>query len=263
MLGSMTLSAMFILFDFVVHNPTHDETAANLRSMDVGSAYFRIVDQNSDGVIIPGDIMGEFTRIAREYSVKMQESRLSTTGGGGNKPVSTGPAYSSTTPCHMNPEDTGGTHDASSTPRQYIVQQVRGGYLQHTAPGKVYENGSCSSSAGAGGVTEDINFDSFDEYLTYPTLADTASIISTGFQGSWAEREEGGGGGLGTVFGWAFPDWPMSFGTAVLNTTEQHAGVGGSGGGGVVASDDLLLFHQMQATTNMGVGTDVYPEFGL
>ncbi|KKA16524.1 Fungal specific transcription factor [Rasamsonia emersonii CBS 393.64] len=65
-LALMPLSALFIIFDLVVHNPTHPETNNNLALLDVASGHFSRVEYESRGTL-PGSLVAEFAHIAREY----------------------------------------------------------------------------------------------------------------------------------------------------------------------------------------------------
>jgi hypothetical protein len=66
MLGTIPCSALFILFDFVVHNPTHPETEINLSLMDVASGYFSRL-QYATGDSLPSSMMSGFSHIATEF----------------------------------------------------------------------------------------------------------------------------------------------------------------------------------------------------
>ncbi|KAK0620623.1 hypothetical protein B0T14DRAFT_234895 [Immersiella caudata] len=65
--GMMPIAALFILFDFVVHNPRHRDTQENLILLDTAAAHFRLIDAASHG-IIPGNTIAEFAGIARKYA---------------------------------------------------------------------------------------------------------------------------------------------------------------------------------------------------
>ena len=73
-LGSMPLSALFILFDFVVHNPSHPETKSNLSLLGVAAGYFCRLEYASAGSL-PSSLLSDFTHIARQY-VQDSESKL-------------------------------------------------------------------------------------------------------------------------------------------------------------------------------------------
>ncbi|KAJ4982756.1 hypothetical protein SVAN01_11761 [Stagonosporopsis vannaccii] len=60
------LAAFLVLFDLVIDNPTHPETAANLAILDVGSGHFSGLEYASQGTL-PGSIISELTQIARAY----------------------------------------------------------------------------------------------------------------------------------------------------------------------------------------------------
>ncbi|KAH8695318.1 fungal-specific transcription factor domain-containing protein [Talaromyces proteolyticus] len=71
----MPISALFILFDLVVHNPTHPETNNNLALLDVASGHFGRIEYASRGTL-PGSLVSEFAHIAREYVRGVQRERL-------------------------------------------------------------------------------------------------------------------------------------------------------------------------------------------
>lgn len=57
---------MFILFDFVVHNPRHVETKDNLSLLEVAAGHFSLQEYKSKGAM-PSSLAGEFAHIARQY----------------------------------------------------------------------------------------------------------------------------------------------------------------------------------------------------
>ncbi|KAK0647615.1 Sphingolipid C9-methyltransferase 2 [Lasiodiplodia hormozganensis] len=62
----MPLSALFILFDFVVHNPVHPETNNNLALLDIAGGHFSHLEYVSQGTL-PASLAAEFAHIARQY----------------------------------------------------------------------------------------------------------------------------------------------------------------------------------------------------
>ncbi|GME36869.1 Fungal specific transcription factor domain containing protein [Neofusicoccum parvum] len=68
----MPLSALFILFDFVVHNPVHPETNSNLALLDIAGGHFSHLEYVSHGTL-PASLVAEFAHIARQY---VQDFRL-------------------------------------------------------------------------------------------------------------------------------------------------------------------------------------------
>ncbi|OJD30283.1 fungal specific transcription factor domain containing protein [Diplodia corticola] len=68
----MPLSALFILFDFVVHNPVHPETNNNLALLDIAGGHFSHLECVSRGTL-PASLVAEFAHIARQY---VQDFRL-------------------------------------------------------------------------------------------------------------------------------------------------------------------------------------------
>jgi hypothetical protein len=65
-LSIMPLVAIFILFDFVVHNPRHAETRDNLSLLEVAAGHFSLQEYKSKGAM-PSSLVGEFAHIARQY----------------------------------------------------------------------------------------------------------------------------------------------------------------------------------------------------
>ena len=62
----MPVSALFVLFDFVVHNPYHPESSTNLTFLDVVGAYFTRLEYATEGSL-PSSLMAEFALIARQF----------------------------------------------------------------------------------------------------------------------------------------------------------------------------------------------------
>ena len=62
----MPLTALFILFDFVVHNPTHPDTKSNLPLLGIVAGYFCRVELASAGAL-QSSLLSEFAHIARDY----------------------------------------------------------------------------------------------------------------------------------------------------------------------------------------------------
>ncbi|KAJ5633714.1 hypothetical protein N7528_001556, partial [Penicillium herquei] len=63
---SVPLSAIFILFDFVIHNPSHAETKSNIALLGVGSGYFCRVEFSSNGRL-QFSLLSDLAQIARDY----------------------------------------------------------------------------------------------------------------------------------------------------------------------------------------------------
>ncbi|KAH8435145.1 uncharacterized protein LDX57_012774 [Aspergillus melleus] len=57
---------MFILFDFVVHNPTHSETSSNLALLEVAGGHFSRLEYVTGGSL-PSSILAEFAYLARTF----------------------------------------------------------------------------------------------------------------------------------------------------------------------------------------------------
>ncbi|KAF3392026.1 hypothetical protein DPV78_010755 [Talaromyces pinophilus] len=85
-LGVMPLSALFVLFDFVVHNPYHPESSTNLTFLDVVGAYFTRLEYSTGGSL-PSSLVAEFALIARQFIRDIQLRNSNRIGGViGNNP---------------------------------------------------------------------------------------------------------------------------------------------------------------------------------
>ena len=62
----MPLSASFILLDFIVNNPAHQETKKNVAALGIASGYFCQLEYITEGIIV-GDSVSALAQIAREY----------------------------------------------------------------------------------------------------------------------------------------------------------------------------------------------------
>ncbi|KAL2848369.1 hypothetical protein BJY01DRAFT_211920 [Aspergillus pseudoustus] len=65
-LALMPLTALMILFDLVIHNPSHPETSLNLALLDIASGHFSRIEYSSSGAL-PGSLISEFAHLARQY----------------------------------------------------------------------------------------------------------------------------------------------------------------------------------------------------
>jgi hypothetical protein len=65
-MGSVPLAAMFVLFDFVVHNPHHHETTTNLALLDVAAGYFSRLDY-ATGSALPSSQLSGFSHLASQF----------------------------------------------------------------------------------------------------------------------------------------------------------------------------------------------------
>lgn len=62
----MPLTALFILFDFIVYNPTHVETRRNLSLLGAAAGYFCRIEFASDGTL-QTSLLLDLAHIARDY----------------------------------------------------------------------------------------------------------------------------------------------------------------------------------------------------
>jgi hypothetical protein len=60
------MSASFILFDFIVHNPTHPDTKRNLPLLSIAAGYFCHLEYASGGTI-PSSLLSGMASIARDF----------------------------------------------------------------------------------------------------------------------------------------------------------------------------------------------------
>lgn len=67
----MPLAAMFILFESIVHDPTHSQSKDHLLFLDMAAGYFGRLEYESGGGL-QGSIFSEFTLLAREFVRKEQ-----------------------------------------------------------------------------------------------------------------------------------------------------------------------------------------------
>lgn len=92
----MPLTALFILFDFIVYNPTHPETRRNLSLLGAVAGYFCRLEFASDGVL-QTSLLLDFAHIARDYVQGVESSvAIGTTGPGDEDNYSALPSLIST-----------------------------------------------------------------------------------------------------------------------------------------------------------------------
>ncbi|KAL4971104.1 Zn(II)2Cys6 transcription factor [Aspergillus stella-maris] len=72
------LSALIILFDLIVQNPTHPETSLNLALLDIASGHFSRIEYASKGVL-PGSLISAFAHLARQYIYDLRHAASTTT----------------------------------------------------------------------------------------------------------------------------------------------------------------------------------------
>ncbi|GJC89804.1 putative transcriptional regulatory protein C530.05 [Colletotrichum liriopes] len=72
-LAGIPITALFVLFDIVVHDPRHPDTASNLALLDMVAGHFSRIEYASGGTL-PGSLIAEFAKIARDYVNEIQNS---------------------------------------------------------------------------------------------------------------------------------------------------------------------------------------------
>ncbi|KIN05262.1 hypothetical protein OIDMADRAFT_157923 [Oidiodendron maius Zn] len=65
-LVSVPISATFILFDFIIHDPTHDKTKSNLSLLGIAAGYFCSLEYVSGGAL-QTSLLSDIAHIARDY----------------------------------------------------------------------------------------------------------------------------------------------------------------------------------------------------
>ncbi|KPM43985.1 hypothetical protein AK830_g2504 [Neonectria ditissima] len=65
-LAGIPILALFILFEEVINDPKHKDTASNLALLDIAGGHFSRIEYSSEGSL-PGSLIAEFAYIAREY----------------------------------------------------------------------------------------------------------------------------------------------------------------------------------------------------
>ena len=63
-----------IIFDLVVHNPEHPETALSLALLDIAGDHFSRLEFASKGTL-PGSLLAKFARLARQYVVNQRQRK--------------------------------------------------------------------------------------------------------------------------------------------------------------------------------------------
>lgn len=158
----MPLSALFILFDFVVQNPHHADTRANLTLMDIASGHFSQLEHISAGSL-PGNHLSEFAHIARRY---VQESAA--------PPPAAGPSTLQVTPADASLARIA-AGDTVSIARGVCdwVNKLSGSFL---IVRQTFQNHEMSSSTG--GVAYMGNSINFDETGVFDDFVGTADFLS-------------------------------------------------------------------------------------
>ncbi|KAJ5242064.1 fungal-specific transcription factor [Penicillium citrinum] len=73
-LAVLPLSCLMIIFDLVVHNPEHPETALSLALLDIAGDHFSRLEFASKGTL-PGSLLAKFARLARQYVVNQRQRK--------------------------------------------------------------------------------------------------------------------------------------------------------------------------------------------
>ncbi|KAF6817819.1 hypothetical protein CSOJ01_02256 [Colletotrichum sojae] len=65
-IAGIPITALFVLFDIVIHDPRQPDTASNLALLDMVAGHFSRIEYASGGTL-PGSLIAEFAKIARDY----------------------------------------------------------------------------------------------------------------------------------------------------------------------------------------------------
>ncbi|CAG9953533.1 unnamed protein product [Clonostachys rosea f. rosea IK726] len=174
-LAVLPVSALFILFDFVLHNPHHRESRTNLVLMDQVAGYFSLIGFASNQAL-PGTLMPEFSQIAREYYAKAQQELADQKAPSAHKAEEQPP----------QPPVVNQNSDQSQQKRELSIDPN----LEPTST-PVDQLQDYNMHVGASPV----------DYLNYPTPMN--------FDGP-SDFTMADSGDLRTIFGWVFPDWNMN-----------------------------------------------------
>ncbi|KAK1147016.1 hypothetical protein N8T08_002344 [Aspergillus melleus] len=91
--ASLPLAALFILFEFVIRNPTHPETHISLSLLDVAAGHFGLLHYTSGGSL-PSSMVAEFADIARQHVRDSSSSLDHPSGGRSGRELSNAPFVS-------------------------------------------------------------------------------------------------------------------------------------------------------------------------
>ncbi|EEQ85441.2 hypothetical protein RJZ56_006884 [Blastomyces dermatitidis] len=199
-LAVLPVSAVFILFDLVIHNPFHRESRTNLSLLDSAAGYFALMGIASNHSM-PGSIMPEFTHIAREYFWKVQHQKGTVTGR--KKSAAEAPPEDNNTmekPVVAQEVNMKGSPSYLTGSPTFQMEPLIPSTT--TDPGIRVARGCSHPSSHTGSVDSD--------YLEYPTpiAFDAASDFQIG------ESVD-----LRTLFGWGFP----AGGTSMMTMDEWAA----------------------------------------
>lgn len=70
-IAAVPVTALFTLFDFVIHNPLQPDTWSNLALLEMVGGHFSRIEYATGGSM-PGTLVSEFSHIARDYVKEAQ-----------------------------------------------------------------------------------------------------------------------------------------------------------------------------------------------
>ncbi|KAK7226925.1 hypothetical protein V2G26_014928 [Clonostachys chloroleuca] len=177
----LPLAGVFILFDFVIHNPYHRESRTNLSLLDSAAGYFNLVSLASDRAM-PSSILSEFAEIAREYYWKSQQAKLQSS----HRPMDP-PSLPVTIP------ESTVTQGMDQLPQQQAFVAPDGAFQMGVSETTLIPSMEYISDPQIGTPAP-------SEYLNYPTPMnfEAASDFQTAESGD-----------LRSMFGWVYPEWAV------------------------------------------------------
>ncbi|KAJ8098167.1 fungal-specific transcription factor domain-containing protein [Lipomyces tetrasporus] len=177
----LPVSAVFILFDLVIHNPYHRESRTNLSLLDSAAGYFSLVDIACNQAL-PAGMLPEFAHIAREYFWRAQQSKTSITSPKPPDGVTMTDSDLVARLADMEAQDPCVPQDP-----EFPLVREKDGFLCRLWLTMITTKGTAPTTTDSGvrdaGADPQTVTPTGSDYLDYPTVD------------------------LRTMFGWVFPDW--------------------------------------------------------
>jgi hypothetical protein len=134
-----------ILFDLVIHNPSHPETSLNMALLDIASGHFSRIEYSSNGVL-PGSLISEFAHLARQY---ISDIRLNTGRQQGYQSTAKSTGFRITQPPQERPSLSSAAHSTATEARaSHEIKIPSDRPLQHNANSMGHHQVEQPSNAG-------------------------------------------------------------------------------------------------------------------
>ncbi|CEN60961.1 hypothetical protein ASPCAL07632 [Aspergillus calidoustus] len=145
LLALMPLSSLMILFDLVIHNPSHPETSLNMALLDIASGHFSRIEYSSNG-ILPGSLISEFAHLARQY---ISDIRLNTTRQHGYQSTARNTGFRIAQPPQKRLSLSSTAHNmVTESHTSHEIQMSSDTPLKHTSSAMAHQQVEQSSNAG-------------------------------------------------------------------------------------------------------------------